>query len=253
MRLFIIPFLLIFSSPLIALELDGNTEFSRMLQLNSSVSGKIAKIHVSVGQSVKKGDLLIELVPTRFQSELDIAQAGLDSLMPTLLQLKTELEKAEELFDRDSLARVELQQAQQSHDAAMAQTAVAEAKLEIARLNLAETRILSPTNARVLSVDTHLQRYINTTVADPTLLTLVDDRQMLVRVLLPAENWSSQLINRPARVSFLKNHYRGKVIGIGQQRISGANNHPALALIIRFEADGKVPANVLVRVNIEEN
>lgn len=253
MRLFIIPLLLIFTSPLVALELNGNTEFSRMLMLNSSVSGKIAKIHVSDGQSVKKGDLLIELDTTRFQSELDIAQAGLDSLMPTLLQLKTELEKAEELFDRDSLAMVELQQAQQNHDAAMAQTAAAEAKLEIARLNLADTRIHSPTDARVLSVDTHLQRYINTTVADPTLLTLVDDRQMLVRALLPAENWSNQLLNRPATVSFHQNRYRGKVIGIGQQRISGSNNHPALALIIRFEANGKVPANVLVQVEIDEN
>jgi multidrug resistance efflux pump len=167
--------------------------------------------------------------------------------------MQTELDKAQELYDRDSLARVALQQAQQDYAIAAAKLAAAEAKLELARFHLAQAQLRSPIDGIVLSINTFQGQYINTAVNDQTLLTVADNNAMSVQALMPVELFHKSLLNKPARITYLKQTFRGKVVAIDRQVSMGANNHPSMFLQIRFTTDGSLPAGLPVKISVDEN
>lgn len=253
MRLLLLIFPMLWWLQAQAVDIDGQTEFASLLKLNSSINARIEKILVTPGQRVSAGELLLIMVDTGFQSALSIAQAGVDEMLPRVAQMQTELDKAQELFDRDSLAPVELEQASQNHSIALAHLAAAEAKLENARFELSQTRLHAPMQASVLSVDTQENRFINITVSDQPLITLVDNINMIARGLLAAEHWNSKLLNAPAQVKFQNKSYKGKVIEIGQQVVTTKNNHPALELTVSFTGNGEIPARLPVQIHIDSN
>ncbi len=253
MRLLSLVFMLLLCQQALAVDITAQTEFARTLNLNSSINARVDKIMVSPGQQVAAGDLLITLVDTGFRAALDIAQAGVDAQIPQVARMQSELDKAQELFDRDSLALKLLQQAEQNYSIALAQLSAAEASLENARFNLSQTRLLAPFAASVVSVDTQQDRYINIAVDDPSLITLVDNRNMMARGLLPAEHWKVGLLNANATITYQNKTYKGRVTEIGQRVLSTNNNHPAVELTVLFQANGEIPANLRVNIHINNN
>ena len=65
------------------------------------------------------------------------------------------------------------------------------------------------------------------------------------------ELYSKALLNRPARVTYLQQNFSGRVIAIDRQVSTGANQHPALYLRIKFMADETLPAGLPVKISIE--
>ena len=127
MRYWLIPLLMAISGPSLAFDLDGYTDFSRRLGLNSSVSARVAELHTAVGARVVPGQLLLSLDPSELAAEVDIARAEMESLAPDIARRQTELDRAQELYDRDSLALIELQRAEQDFSIANARHAAAAA------------------------------------------------------------------------------------------------------------------------------
>ena len=236
-----------------AIELNGRAEFAQQLALNSSISGRVSSIKVSAGQQVSAGELLLTFVATGFQAEADFAQAHRDSLIPTVDRMQTEMEKAQELFDRDSLSLVDLNTAEQNLAIAKAKLAAAEAKLTQALFRLSQTEIRAPIGGIVLDIATFAGQYINTRVDNQTLLTIADNSSMVVNVLIPVEQWTDSLLNKAARVNFQKQNYPGKVVGIGKQASIGSNNYPAVTLQVNFRTDDELPAGVPVTVVIDDD
>ncbi len=253
MRIFLTILLGILSAPAWAIDLSGVTEFDQRLTLNSSISSRVERIHVELGQRVAAGDLLLSFVSTGLRARVDIASAQVDALAPTLDRMSTELAKAQELFDRDSLAMMALQQAQQNHQVAEAKLAAAKARLALARFHLSQAEIRSPINGIVLGITTFPGQYINTQVSNQTLLSVADNSSMSVQALLPVELYSKTLLNRSARVVYLKKSYAGKVVAIDRQVSMGGNNHPAMYVQIKFQTDGSMPAGLPVKISIDDN
>jgi len=253
MRFLLTVLLCLGSTRLLAIDLNGQTGFAQRLTLNSSISGRVEVINVAVGQQVAVGEVLLSLVSTGLKANADIATAQLDSLAPTVDRMLVEMEKAQELFDRDSLALVELQLAEQNYAIARANLTGAKARLARALFRLSQADIRSPINGVVLSIDTFAGQYINTTVNNQTLLTVVDSSSMTVQSLLPLELWKESFTGRPARVTVQQQNYQGKVIGASKQVTIGDNNHPAVTLRIQFTADGKLEAGLPATVSIDDN
>lgn len=253
MRFLLIIFFCLGSARVLAIDLSGQTEFTQRLALNSSISGRVEVINVSVGQQVAAGEVLLSLVPTALRANADMAEARVNSLVPALDRRLTELEKAQELFDRDSLALVDLQMAEQNHAIAQANLAGAQARLVRARFHLSQAEIRSPINGIVLSIETFNGQYINTAVDNQTLFTVADNSSMTVQPLLPLELWEESLMGKPAQVSFQQQSYPGKVVSVSKQVTIGDNNHPAITLRIKFATDGKLAAGLPVNINIDGN
>jgi multidrug efflux pump subunit AcrA (membrane-fusion protein) len=253
MRIWLAVLICLGSSQAIALELNGRTEFSRQLTLNSSISARVEGVMVAVGDRVSAGQLVLKLVSTGLQIKVDIARAEANSLAPTVARMQTELDKAQELFDRDSLALVALQVAEQNHTIAAAKLEVANAKLALALYQLSQTEIRSPIDGVILAVDSFPGQFINTRVTDQPLLRIADSSSMIVKVSLPLELWNSSLLQRAAAISFGQQTFKGEVIEVGNQVVVGDNNHPAVVLLARFKTGGKLPAGLPIVINIEDN
>lgn len=253
MRLLLATLLCLGITQALAIELNGRAEFAQQLPLNSSISGRVASIRVSAGQQVSAGELLLTFVATGLQAEADFAKAHRDSLMPTVDRMQTEMEKAQELFDRDSLSLVDLNTAEQDLDTAKAKLAAAEAKLAQAVFRLSQTEIRAPIRGIVLDIATFPGQYINTRASNQTLLTIADNSSMVVNVLIPVEKWTDSLLDKTATVNFQKQNYRGKVVSIGKQASIGSNNYPAVTLQVNFRTDDELPAGVPVTVVIDDD
>lgn len=252
MRTWLVLSLCLVATPIFALELDAHTDFAQRVVLNSGVSGYVEAIAVTPGQTVRSGDLLLRLDPTGLQANADAAQAGVDALLPELARMQTELDKAQELFDRDSLALVDLQTAEQNHAIAAAQLAAAEARLKRARFRLAHTEIRSPMDGVVLDVNTFIGQFINTRVSDPALIAIADRRRMTASALLPLELYDEKLRQRRAKISFRDRRFDGRIVDIGSRITAGDNDHPALTLVVEFSTDGGLPAGLPVKISIED-
>jgi HlyD family secretion protein len=253
MRFLLAILLCLGSARVLAIDLSGQTEFARRLMLNSSISGRVEVINVSVGQQVVAGEVLLKLVTTGLQAEANMAEARVNSLVPALDRMLTEMDKAQELFDRDSLALVDLQMAEQNHAIAQANLAGAQARLARARFHLSQAEIRSPIDGIVLSIETFNGQYINTAVNNQTLFTVVDNSSMTVQSLLPLELWKESLMSKPAQVNFQQQSYQGEVVGVSKQVTIDNNNHPAVTLHIKFATDGKLAAGLPVNISIDDN
>ena len=250
MRLLLAILFLVGTMPAFAIELDGQIDFSKRLVLNSSVSARIQRINVAVGQEVAQGELLLALDKTSLQANADQASAEVDALMPGVERMLTELEKAQELFDRDSLALVALQHAEQDYAIAVARLKAARARLTRASYRLSEAEIRSPIAGIVLGITANPGQYINTRVADQTLLTVADNKTMVARALLPLEHWNENLLHRKVSVTVQKQSYPGKIVAVDRQVTRGENNHPSITLLINFDANGKLPAGLGAKIDI---
>lgn len=253
MRLLLTLLLVIGSSPVFAIDLDGRIDFAQRLNLNSSVSARVESINVAIGQQVARNELLLTLATTSLQAGADMARAEADAAAPSVANMATELEKAQELFDRDSLAMVELQRAEQNFAIAEAKLQAARAKLARAEHLLSQAEIRAPIAGIVLAIEAGSGQYINTRVSDQTLITIADDQSMIATALLPLEQWKENLLHRKARVSYGKQNFQGRVVSIGRQLTSGDNDHPATTLQVKFDANGKLPAGLSVKISIAED
>jgi multidrug resistance efflux pump len=235
-----------------AIELDGQSDFSRRVELTSSLSARIESVEAVVGQRVAAGEALVMLVTTGFQARVDMARAEAEALRPLVDRSLTELEKAEELFARDSLAIVELQNVEQDHRIALSKLEAAEAKLANALYLLSQTQIRSPIDGVVIEVDAFAGQFLNTHVENRRLLTIVDPTSMTASASLPYELAHRSLLRRPATVRYGDRDYRGRVIEVGRQVTIGKNSHPAVSLRIGFETDGQLAAGLPVRITLAD-
>lgn len=252
MRILIMLLSLCWSLPSLALELNGQAAFAQTLALNSSVSARVAEVRVSVGQRVAAGELLLRFDDTALRAGRDAAQARVEAQAPRVDKARVELEKAQELYDRDSLALVELEDAQREFAIAEARLAEANAELVHAEYRLTGAELRAPIAGIVLAIATFPGHFVNTGVSDPVLLTLADDRNMIAQTLLPFENFSPTMLNHEARVTYRDKTYRGRVVDVGREISSGGNNHPAVRLRVRFRANGEVPAGFALKISIDE-
>ncbi len=241
----------LYSTQLHAIELRGRSEFSRVYALNSAVSGIVREIQVQPGQLVKRGDVLLKLDATPYQAAVEAANAKVTIRVPVRNQMQIELEKAQELYDRDSLALVELQQAENNLQIAEGHLAAAEAALQLTKFELNQSTLKAPEDLLVLKISTHPNQYINTGVSDRPLITLANHREMMAITFLGPDQWNPDLVGKPAQVNYLGKIYPGKVIGVGYQRDAEANGSDGFELRVLFIASGQIPANMPVTIDIQ--
>jgi len=107
-------------------------------KLSTRINSPVKKINKRMGDSFKKGDLLIQLDDEIFTANFIKAKA-------ILQQAKTDLDAKKSLFEDDAASLFELKEAE-------AQSAIAYAELVGARETLDETKVLAPYNGKVVSL-----------------------------------------------------------------------------------------------------
>ncbi|WP_446743072.1 efflux RND transporter periplasmic adaptor subunit [Silvibacterium acidisoli] len=77
--------------------------------ITAQVTGVIKAVHYSEGQSVKKGDLLIEIDPRLYDAQLAEARGALDRDQNTLAEARMDLERYRQAWSRNGVSRQQLE------------------------------------------------------------------------------------------------------------------------------------------------
>jgi HlyD family secretion protein len=138
---------------------------------------------------VKKGELIAKIDPQLFQAAVEQAGANLVAAQGNLAKAKAQAADAQRQADRSKqlaekklVAQADFDTAQSNADAAVAavqaaEGAVAQAKaaLYMARVNLAYTDILSPTNGTVISRNVDVGQTVAASLQAPTIFVIAED------------------------------------------------------------------------------
>jgi HlyD family secretion protein len=111
------------------------------VNVSANVAGKIIVLHAEEGDSVNKGQLLVELDQEQYIAALERAQSNLLSMRANEKKLKSELIRAENLRSKGLLSDAEYEAVMASYEAAESNTKQAEAEVKEAKDRLSKTRL----------------------------------------------------------------------------------------------------------------
>ena len=117
------------------------------------ISGKISELSLSVGQSVKAGDVLAQLETTSLNLDVESAVAGLEQAKASNINAEKDFSRKSELQKDGVVSKAELDQSRANVEASRSQLAQAQSKLESAQTNLGKTQILAPYNGIINSIE----------------------------------------------------------------------------------------------------
>lgn len=149
-------------------EFPGRLKSPEEAQLSFRTGGELAQLRVREGQQVKRGELIAELDNTDQQLRLNDRQATFDLT-------RSQLDRMQQLVERQMVSRAEFDERQ-------AQYNQAEAALNLARQDLAYTRLVAPFDGLVAR--THVERYQVVQPNEP-ILTLYAGKSMDVVFQMP--------------------------------------------------------------------
>lgn len=159
------------------------------VQVGSQVSGRIERIAFDFNAPVKKGDVIAQIEPSLFKTEVAQAQANLQSAEAELEKARVgvretqrQLQRVQELRGRNLVAESELDTARFAQQAAIAEEHVrqatiaqAQAELDRAKVNLAHTTIYAPINGVVVSRSVDVGQTVAASLQTPTLFSIAQD------------------------------------------------------------------------------
>ncbi|MFC4923435.1 efflux RND transporter periplasmic adaptor subunit [Delftia deserti] len=130
-------------------EYHGRLQAPESVELRPRVSGMIDRVHFRDGARVAKGQLLFQIDARPYQAEVERLQAQLQQARAQEQRAYSESMRAERLRASNAIS-IELANARQTTLLeARSSISAAQARLEVARLNLAHTRITAPIGGQI--------------------------------------------------------------------------------------------------------
>jgi RND family efflux transporter MFP subunit len=144
------------------------------VKVGSRVSGVVARLHVRIGDRVRRGQLLAQLETRELAARRDQAQAALAAAEAATAFAQADFERRRELGAAALLSAADLDLAERARRVAAEQRAEAAAGLDFARTQLGYARITAPIAGIVASVGTQEGETVAASLSAPTFVTLVD-------------------------------------------------------------------------------
>jgi macrolide-specific efflux system membrane fusion protein len=207
---------------------QGKLEAKQYVDVGTQVSGQLKVIHVDIGDTVTKGQLLAEIDPRVYQSQVEAGEARLNSLRAQLNQQKAETVLAEQNLRRNQNLIAVNAVSQQALQETESQAAVAKAQVESitaqiqetesnlkgSRTNLSYTKIYAPMAGTVTTLPTKEGQTLNANQSAPTIMQVANLDVMTVRAQVAEADVSRIKEGMPAYFTTLGNNERrwpGKV------------------------------------------
>lgn len=201
---------------------DGTLKARKQVSVGAQVSGQIKKLHVTLGQEVKQGELLVEIDDLPQQNALkdalaqrDNLQAQLDSKEATLRNARLAYQRQRQIVaiglgstaDHDS-AKATLGETLADIRALNAQRVQAEIAVDTARVNLGYTRILAPLSGTVVAMPVEEGQTLNASQSTPILLKIAQLDTMTVEARISEADVINVRVGMPVYFTILGNSQR---------------------------------------------
>lgn len=167
----------------------------KQVSIGAQVSGEIKKLNVTLGQKVKKGDLLAVIDADKQANALQAAKADLHSSKASLNSKKAALHKAKLDFERQAMminsgatskqeydnAKVSLELAKTDIEVANALIEKAKISVKTSEVSLGYTQVIAPIDGVVVSVAVEEGQTVNANQTTPTLMVLANLEKMTIK------------------------------------------------------------------------
>ena len=207
---------------------QGKLEAKQYVDVGTQVSGQLKIIHVDIGDTVAKGQLLAEIDPRVYQAQVEAGEARLNSLRAQLNQQKAEavlaeqnLQRNENLIAVDAVSKQALQEtesqaavARAQVDSIAAQIQETESNLKGSRTNLSYTKIYAPVAGTVTTLPTKEGQTLNANQTAPTIMQVANLDVMTVRAQVAEADVNRLKEGMPAYFTTLgdsERRWQGKV------------------------------------------
>ncbi|MGZ9667413.1 efflux RND transporter periplasmic adaptor subunit [Pseudomonas sp. GNP014] len=164
----------------------GTLQPRRYVDVGAQASGQIQKIHVEAGDTVKEGQLLVEIDPSTQKAKLDAGRFSIENLKAQLQEQRAQHDLARQKYQRQQqlaaggatreedvqTARAEVRATQARIDMFQAQIGQAQASLRSDEAELGYTRIFAPMSGTVVAVGAREGQTLNAQQQTPLILRI---------------------------------------------------------------------------------
>lgn len=127
----------------------GRTEATEDVSLRSQVEGTLLKRHFTGGDDVQKGDLLFEIDPAPYQTQVSQDKAALTHAESAYSIAKNRWQRGKKLRKTGAMSEIDFDELTAQVNQTKADVALKKAALERSELNLSYTKIVAPISGRI--------------------------------------------------------------------------------------------------------
>ena len=200
---------------------DGRVH-AEVVEIAPEVAGTVASVDVQDNQSVKKGEVLFQIDPTRFRLAVAQAQAELDQRQRELDIRSGDVRRRSGLTD--VVAAEEIDRFKGSAGVAAAAVNAARVALDIAQLNLERTVLRAPVDGYVINLHLRVGDYVLT--GQPR-IAVIDQNSFWIAGYFDETKLKAIHVGDPATIALMgyPTALDGHVDSFGRG-ISDPNSHP---------------------------
>lgn len=186
-----------------AVRIPETTEYLSVLKsrqsavINPQVEGQITAIFVKSGDSLRKGEPLLQIDPLKQEATLSSQEAARAAQEATVRLAKINLDRAQKLAAVGVISKQDLDNAQSAYDAAEAQLKALSDQVEQQKVELHYYKVSAPADGIVGDIPVHVGDRVTFT----TLLTTVDLPGALeAYIYVPADRAKDLKLGLPVRL-----------------------------------------------------
>jgi len=131
---------------------EASLRWARSTTLSSITSGVVSELKVRPGQTVKKGQLLLQLQPEIFSSRLHAAEMQLTQARAFMQEAKSEYKRSKEMYDNSMLSDHELEVKRLAVLQAEAEYSQTQSEQARARFLQQQSAVVAPFDAIVTNI-----------------------------------------------------------------------------------------------------
>ena len=146
-----------------------------LVNVGTQVSGTVSELNVDFNDRVKRGQVLLKIDPTLLQAVINQNVASLNAARAQLTLADSNYHRNAKLVNQGFISVAALEQLRQTLDAATAQVQVADAVLERARADLANSIIRSPIDGVIIKRTADLGQTVAASFQTPNLFVIARD------------------------------------------------------------------------------
>src|SRR5262249_22566434 len=129
-------------------EFQGRIEATDSVEIRPRVSGWVEEVRFPEGKEVKKGDVLFVIDQRPYRAEVKRAEAALAQARTQVELWRTDVERAKNLLASRAISQEEYDTRVATAQGGAAAVEGAQAALDLAKLNLEFTTVISPIDGR---------------------------------------------------------------------------------------------------------
>jgi macrolide-specific efflux system membrane fusion protein len=223
------------------------------VKVGARITGKVERLYANIGDSVKKGQVLVRLEQDDLQARADQAAATHQEALAVFEKARLDLDRDKELAKEGYISQQNIDTLQNNYDVAKARADKAKADLDYARAQLSYATIKAPISGTIASVTTQEGETVAAGLSAPTFITIIDLNRLEVNAYVDETDVGKISLGQEALFTvdtFPDLDFKGKVTAIYPRAVLQENVVNYITLISIKNAEGKLKPDMTANVTI---